>query len=75
MVTKNGVIKKQSLGDYQNIRVTGINAINIDEGDELLDVIRTDGKMRSLSQRATVWPYKFNETDASDGTLHGAFAV
>jgi DNA gyrase subunit A len=43
MVTKNGVIKKTALADYQNIRVNGINAINIDEGDVLLDVIRTDG--------------------------------
>ena len=43
MVTKQGVIKKSALSDYQNIRASGINAINIDEGDELLDVIRTDG--------------------------------
>jgi DNA gyrase subunit A len=47
-VTKQGVIKKTSLSDYQNIRASGINAINIDEGDELLDVIRTDGKRQIL---------------------------
>ena len=48
MVTKQGVIKKTSLSLYQNIRITGINAINIDEGDELLDVIVTDGKTTSV---------------------------
>jgi DNA gyrase subunit A len=46
MVTGKGVIKKTALADYQNIRASGINAINIDPGDELLDVIRTDGKMQ-----------------------------
>ena len=46
MVTKQGVIKKSKLSDYQNIRVSGINAINVDEGDELLEVIRTDGKQQ-----------------------------
>jgi len=63
MVTKNGVIKKTSLGDYQNIRVTGINAINIDEGDELLDVIRTDGKMQIFIATRDGMAVKFNETD------------
>src|SRR6266576_1042724 len=43
MVTKRGVIKKTSLADFQNIRSNGIIAINIDEGDELLDVVTTDG--------------------------------
>jgi len=63
MVTKNGVIKKTSLGDYQNIRVTGINAINIDEGDELLDVIRTDGKRQIFIATHDGMAVKFNESD------------
>ena len=63
MVTKNGVIKKTSLGDYQNIRVTGINAINIDEGDELLDVIRTDGKMQIFIATRDGMAVRFNESD------------
>jgi DNA gyrase subunit A len=63
MVTRQGVIKKTSLGDYQNIRVTGINAINIDEGDELLDVIRTDGKMQIFIATRDGMAVKFNETD------------
>jgi DNA gyrase subunit A len=46
MVTKKGVIKKTSLSDFQNIRTNGIIAINIDEGDRLLDVVLTDGTKR-----------------------------
>ncbi|MEP6568553.1 MAG: DNA gyrase subunit A [Acidobacteriota bacterium] len=46
MVTRKGVIKKTSLADFQNIRTNGIIAINIDEGDELLDVVLTDGTKR-----------------------------
>ncbi|MDT4967835.1 MAG: gyrase subunit [Acidobacteriota bacterium] len=46
LVTRKGVIKKTSLADFQNIRTNGINAINIDDGDELLDVVLTDGTKR-----------------------------
>ncbi len=63
MVTKNGVIKKTALSDYQNIRVTGINAINIDAGDELLDVIRTDGKRQILIATHDGMAVRFQETD------------
>ncbi|MEP7076833.1 MAG: DNA gyrase subunit A [Acidobacteriota bacterium] len=63
MVTKKGVIKKTSLSDYQNIRVTGINAINIDEGDELLDIIRTDGTCQIFIATHDGMAVKFNESD------------
>src|SRR2546423_13695 len=46
MVTRKGVIKKTSLADFQNIRSNGIIAINVDEGDQLLDVVLTDGTKR-----------------------------
>lgn len=63
MVTKQGVIKKSALADYQNIRINGINAINIDEGDELLDVILTDGKQQILIATHDGMAVRFNETD------------
>ena len=46
LVTKRGVIKKTDLADYTNSRSfnKGIIAINIREGDELLDAMLTDGK-------------------------------
>lgn len=63
MVTRNGTIKKTALGDFQNIRANGINAINIDEGDELLEVIRTDGKCQIFVATHDGMAVKFNETD------------
>jgi DNA gyrase subunit A len=63
MVTQQGVIKKSSLSDYQNIRQNGINAINIDEGDELLNVIRTDGNQLIFIATHDGMAVKFNETD------------
>jgi DNA gyrase subunit A len=62
-VTRQGVIKKSSLSDFQNIRANGINAINIDEGDELLDVIRTDGKCQIFIATHDGMAVRFNESD------------
>ena len=62
-VTKQGVIKKSALSDFQNIRVNGINAINIDDGDELLDVIRTDGKCQIFIATHDGMAVRFNESD------------
>jgi DNA gyrase subunit A len=63
MVTKQGVIKKTALSDYQNIRASGINAINIDSGDELLDVIRTDGTCQIFIATHDGMAVRFNESD------------
>ena len=63
MVTKQGVIKKSKLSDYQNIRVSGINAVNIDAGDELLEVIRTDGTCQIFVATHDGMAVRFNETD------------
>ena len=42
-VTKKGRIKRTSLAEYQNIRVSGIRAIKLNEGDELIYVQIADG--------------------------------
>ena len=42
--TRNGIVKKTPLRDYANQRATGIWAINLDEGDELVNVAITDGE-------------------------------
>lgn len=63
MVTKQGIIKKSALADYQNIRANGINAINIDEGDELLNIIRTDGTKEILIATHNGMAVRFKETD------------
>ncbi|MFH1699296.1 MAG: DNA gyrase subunit A [Candidatus Zixiibacteriota bacterium] len=43
MATRSGVIKKTSLDSYSNPRVTGINAITLGKGDELIHCAITDG--------------------------------
>jgi len=64
MVTKKGIIKKSALSNYQNIRANGINAINIDEDDELLEVIITDGTKQILIATHDGMAIRFEETDA-----------
>jgi DNA gyrase subunit A len=64
MVTRKGVIKKTSLADFQNIRSNGIIAINIDEGDELLDVILTDGTKRIFIATHDGYAIRFDEKNA-----------
>ena len=44
MATKNGLIKKTSLMEYDTARRTGLLAINLKEDDELIDVRLTDGE-------------------------------
>jgi len=41
--TKDGTVKKTALSEYSNVRSTGIKAIKIDEGDQLIDVQITSG--------------------------------
>jgi len=64
MVTRKGVIKKTSLADFQNIRSNGIIAINIDEGDELLDVVLTDGTKRIFIATNNGFAIRFDEKNA-----------
>jgi DNA gyrase subunit A len=61
MVTRKGVIKKTSLADFKNIRSNGINAINIDEGDQLLDVVLTDGTKRIFIATRNGMAIRFDE--------------
>ncbi|HPF20271.1 MAG TPA: DNA gyrase subunit A [Syntrophomonas sp.] len=43
MVTRRGIVKKVPLNAFSNIRKTGLIAINLGEGDELVGVLRVDG--------------------------------
>jgi DNA gyrase subunit A len=64
MVTKLGVIKKSALSEYQNIRANGINAINIDAADELLNVFVTDGTKQIFIATHDGMAIRFDESDA-----------
>ncbi len=48
MVTKHGIVKKTTLEAYSKPRVNGINAINVREGDTLLEAILTDGNQQLM---------------------------
>ena len=75
MVTRKGVIKKTSLADFQNIRTNGIIAINVDEGDQLLDVMLTDGTKRIFIATHNGLAIRFDEKNAADGTRDVACAA
>ncbi len=47
-ITRKGYIKKVTLGEFQNVRKSGIIAIKLDEDDSLIDAIVTNGKNELL---------------------------
>jgi len=63
MVTRKGIIKKTELSEFQNIRSNGINAVNVDDGDELLDVVLTDGTKRIFIATHDGIAIRFDESD------------
>ena len=64
MVTRNGVIKRTALDQYDHIRKTGIIAINLDDGDELSWVDITDGERKLIVATHDGMSICFNESDA-----------
>ncbi len=64
MGTKYGIIKKTSLSEYSTIRKNGLNAINLRDGDELVDVRLTTGESEILMVTKQGYAIRFNETDA-----------
>jgi DNA gyrase subunit A len=62
MVTKSGVIKKTTLEAYSRPRSNGINAINIREGDELLNVKLTNGTCEIIMASNNGRALRFNES-------------
>ena len=64
MVTRNGVIKRTAINQYDHIRKTGIIAINLDEGDELCWVDVTDGERELVVATHDGMAICFKESDA-----------
>ncbi len=62
-VTERGTVKKTALSAYSNPRAGGINAINIDDGDRLLDVRVVDGDSDLLIATARGFAVRFPDTD------------
>ncbi len=62
MCTKKGTIKKTSLESYSRPRVNGINAININEGDVLLEACLTNGQSEIVMALRSGRAIRFNES-------------
>ncbi len=62
--TRQGLVKKTVLSAYGNIRSVGLNAINIREGDELIDVRLTTGGSEVILGTRNGMAIRFSEEDA-----------
>jgi DNA gyrase subunit A len=62
LCTKKGTIKKTSLEAYSRPRLNGINAININEGDQLLEARLTNGSSEVLMALRSGRAIRFNES-------------
>ncbi|TQF10100.1 DNA gyrase subunit A [Myxococcus llanfairpwllgwyngyllgogerychwyrndrobwllllantysiliogogogochensis] len=62
-VTKKGVVKRTDLSAFDNVRSSGIIALGIDEGDELVAVMITDGTKDILLSTASGMSIRFPETE------------
>jgi len=65
-VTRKGTVKKTKLAAYGNVRATGIIAINIEDGDELIDVQVTDGTNDIVLATAYGMSIRFHEKDVRE---------
>jgi DNA gyrase subunit A len=64
--TRNGTVKKTVLSAYGNPRSNGINAINIEAGDELIDVQVTDGNNDIVLATSAGMSIRFHESDVRE---------
>ena len=62
-VTKEGVVKRTSLTEFENIRTNGKYAITLKEGDELFGVELTDGNKEIVLGASSGKSIRFNEND------------
>ncbi len=74
LCTKQGIIKKTALQDFSRPRQTGVNAITINEGDQLLDAQMTDGSCEIMMAVKSGRAIRFSE-EAVRPTGRGAIGV
>ena len=63
-VTRNGTVKRLELASLNTARKAGIRALTLSEGDELIAVMKTDGKQDIMLASANGMVICFNENDA-----------
>ena len=61
--TKNGITKRMSQGELKNVRKNGIRALDIREGDELVQVLTTHGSEKLLVVTRGGMAIRFDEND------------
>ncbi len=64
--TSGGTVKKTRLSAYGNPRATGINAINVEDGDELIEVRLTDGSNDVVLATTEGMSIRFGEKDVRE---------
>jgi DNA gyrase subunit A len=64
--TRNGTVKKTSLAEFGNVRSSGIRAINIEEGDELIDVQLCDPTSDIVLATADGMSIRFHQGDVRE---------
>jgi DNA gyrase subunit A len=74
LCTRKGIIKKTALADFSRPRQTGVNAITINEGDELIEAKLTDGKSEIMMAVRSGRAIRFNEEKVR-ATGRGAIGV
>ncbi|KOX97161.1 MULTISPECIES: DNA gyrase subunit A [Halorubrum] len=77
MVTRDGYIKRTAVEEFGNIRSTGIRAIRLEDGDELVDVEVTDGERDIVIGSRDGMAIRFDESDARamGRTARGVIAI
>ena len=63
LITRRGVIKKTVLSEFANVRRNGLNAISLDDGDELLAVDLSSGDRNIILATREGMATQFSETD------------
>jgi DNA gyrase subunit A len=63
LITRRGVIKKTVLSEFANVRRSGLNAISLDDGDELLAVDLSSGDRNIILATREGMATQFSETD------------
>ncbi len=63
MATKSGIVKKTHISEYENIRKTGLQAINLREDDELIEVKVTNNEKDIILVTKHGMCIRFKETD------------
>ncbi|MCI5917955.1 MAG: DNA gyrase subunit A [Roseburia sp.] len=63
MATKNGIVKKTPITDYENVRKTGLAAITLRDDDQLIEVKKTDNEQDIFLVTKYGQCIRFNEQD------------